>query len=402
MDPLGPWAGTRCIAVAVSGGADSLALVVLAAQWAATRDIAGLGLVVDHGLRPESAAEAALTVERLAARGIDSRLLTLDGLLPGAGLAERARTARYALLSACCRQLGIVDLLIGHHAGDQAETVLMRRRAGSGPDGLAGMAILSETDDVRLLRPLLPVPPDRLRSTLRAAGLDWVEDPSNQDMRALRTRLRHELADPAGQPGLAAGLLEEAGQEGCRRMVRDREQADLLAARATLRPEGFAVLPPALVPARALSSLIRTVGGAAYPPMPDSVAALIRNPRPATLAGARLMPAGRLGPGWILLREAAQMQAPVAAVPGALWDGRFRLYAEPDAFPPDTLIGALGADGAGERSRTGLPAAVLAVMPALRGPDGGRVEVQARARFGFEPAMPAVQAPVFLRLSSSR
>ncbi|KAL8823446.1 MAG: hypothetical protein Q9191_005851 [Dirinaria sp. TL-2023a] len=134
--------------------------------------------------------------------------------------------------------------------------------------------------------------------------------------------------------------------------------------------------------------------------MPDSVAALIRNPRPATLAGVRLVPAGRLGPGWILLREAAQLQGPVPARPGVLWDGRFRLHAVTGGVPPDAVIDALGADAAGERSRTGLPAAVLAVLPALRRPDGSRIDLE--VRFGFEPAMPAVQMPVFFASATDR
>ena len=393
MQPLGPWSGTARIAVAVSGGADSLCLAVLAARWAAAAGIEALALIVEHGLRAASPHEATSTVRRLSSRGIPSRILTLQGLNAGAALAERARTARYAALTACCREAGILDLLIGHHAADQAETVLMRRRAGSGPDGLAGMARLLETDDLRMLRPLLALAPERLRATLRASGLDWVEDPSNRDMAALRSRLRHELADPAAPPGLAAGLLREAAAAGGRRMADDLEQARLLAGTVMLRPEGFALLPPGLVPARALAALIRTITGSAYPPMLSSVAGLIRHPRPATVAGARLIAAGKLGPGWLLLREAAQVGPAVAAVPGALWDGRFRLQAGVAALPPGCVIGALGA-GAAERTRSGLPAAVRAVMPTLRHADGSQVEQQ--AAFRFEPALPATQRSLFI------
>lgn len=400
MEPLGPWAGAGCIAVAVSGGADSLCLAILAARWAASRGVVVLGLIVDHGLRAASAHEAALTMRRLSAHGIDARLLSLGDLRHGAALAERARIARYAALTACCRAAGIVDLLVGHHAGDQAETVLMRRRAHSGPDGLAGMAALAETDDLRLLRPLLALPPDRLRATLRDAGIEWVEDPSNRDMRALRTRLRLELDDPTGEHGLAASLLREAAQEGERRMARDIEQAGLLAGSVTLRPEGFALLPPELVPARAFAALVRTIAGAAYPPMPKAVAGLLRNPRPATVAGTRLMPAGRLGPGWLLLREAARLGPPVAAAPDALWDGRFRLRAPVEAMPPGCVIDAVGADAAAGRTRTGLPSAVLAVMPTLRRADGSPLAGQ--GRFEFRPVLPATLRPVFLGPASSR
>ena len=396
IEPLGPWPGTRHVAVAVSGGADSLCLATLAARWAASRGIAVTGLIVDHGLRTASAREAAITAERLLAHGVGVRVLTLQGLDPGTALAERARTARYAALSQACQQAGIVDLLVGHHAGDQAETVLMRRRAGSGADGLAGMASVSETIDLRLLRPLLPLSPDRMRRTLQAIGLDWVEDPSNQDARALRTRLRRELAEPGGA-AFAAELLRQAVREGGRRQSSDLELAQQLAVSSMLRPEGFAVLPPLLAPARALAALIRTVTGAPYSPMLESVASLVRNPRPLTLAGARLLPAGRLGPGWLLVREAAQVQAPVPAGRGIVWDGRFRVHAQGSELPPGSMVAALGPDIAFARFRTGLPAAVLSVMPSLRDRDGAVLSDGLSGNpFGFEPTLAATTRPGFL------
>ena len=392
MHPLGPWAGAEQIAVAVSGGADSLCLALLAARWAMPRGIGVVGLIVDHGLRVESAGEAGLTAARLGARGIASRILTLDRLPGGGSLAERARTARYAALRAGCRASGIVDLLVAHHAGDQAETVLMRNRAGSGADGLAGMASLSETDALRLVRPLLAQPPQRLRATLRAFGLEWVEDPSNRDARALRTRLRRELAGPDAA-GLPAALLAAAAEAGAARAARDLEQAGDLALTTMLRPEGFALLPPRLIPPRALAALMRTVGGAPYAPAMGAVVALVQDPRPVTLAGTRLMRAGRLGPGWLLLREAARVAAPVPAVPEAVWDRRFRLRGPATELPPGLTIGALGRDASGERSRGGLPAAVRAVMPTLRHADGSTI--RRMGTLSFEPMVPATAQPVF-------
>ena len=360
----------------MSGGADSLCLALLAARWAAARGIATRGLIVDHGLRPAAATEAEITRGLLSAHAIDAVILKLRGLAQGPALAERARAARYAALAAACREAGLVDLLVGHHAGDQAETVLMRRRAGSGPDGRAGMAALAESDDLRLLRPLLGIDPARLRCTLRALGIGWVEDPSNRDARALRTHLRRELAD---DPGLAADLRAEAQAAGVLRSARDRAQAELLAAAAMLRPEGFALLPPALLPPRALAALLRTVAGAAHAPPAASVEALARAPRPATLGGARLLPAGRLAAGWLLVREASQVQGPVPA--GALWDRRFRLKGH---APEGAIIAAI--------PHPGLPASVGAVMPALRDVAG---TLCAGARFDFMPPVPASAGPVF-------
>ncbi len=403
MRPLGPWPGpgARCpVAVAVSGGADSTALAWLSQRWAAARGLFLLALLVDHRLRPESGAEAARTVAGLRARGVDARLLTVRELHPGPALARRARDVRYRLLTDACRDAGAIDLLLGHHAGDQGETVLMRARAGSGPDGLAGMAALLETDALRLVRPLLPIPPARLRATLSRHRIGWIEDPSNRDEAAQRVRLRQELSR-SGES--AAYLLQEAGTAGALRMRRQTGDAHVLAAGAVLRPEGFALLPPALLPADALAALVRSVGGNRYPPSRPAIDRLLRCQHPATLAGTRLLPAGRFGPGWLLLREADAIGDAVDAVDGARWD-RFLLDAAGTVVPPDARIGALGAEAALFRRRSMLPAAVLSTLPVLRQhgmlravPHLGWATGPAWAalRFAYRPAVPASDAALF-------
>jgi tRNA(Ile)-lysidine synthase len=365
MAALGPFEPSPRIAVAVSGGADSLALALLARDWARGCGGTVLALVVDHGLRPESAAEAQLAVARLAGSGIAARLLTLGGLRRGNALAERARAARYAALGAACAESGILHLLLAHHAADQAETVVMRDLAGSGPDGLAGMAALVETPALRLLRPLLGVPPISLRDLLRDAGLAWTDDPSNADRAALRGRLRALRRDGAGAGPATRALADGAASYAASRAATDAQTAEILAARVRIYAQGFAVLSPGALPPAALAALLRTIGGAAFPPAPDAVASLAAAPRPATLAGVQLLPAGRLGPGLLLVREAAAMAPPVPARPGAVWDGRFRLSAR--AEPPEAAeIGALGPDAARLRAYSPLPAAVLVALPALR------------------------------------
>jgi tRNA(Ile)-lysidine synthase len=365
MAALRPFEPAPRLAVAVSGGADSLALALLANDWARVHGGSVLGLVVDHGLRPESAAEARLAVARLGAHGIAARLLTLTGLHRGTALAERARSARYRALEAACAEAGILHLLLGHHRADQAETVLMRRQAGSGPDGLAGMAALVEKPGLRLLRPLLGVPPVSLRDFLRSAGVEWTEDPSNADPAALRAQLRARQGDPDGTGAATAELADTGASHAAARAEQDVRVAEILAARVRFHPEGFAVLSPGALPAAALGALLRTIGGAGFPPRPSSVAELAAAPRPATLAGVRLLAAGRLGPGLLVVREAAAMAPPVEATPDALWDGRFRLRAGAEC-PPGTTIGALGADAPALRKRSPLPAVVLATLPALR------------------------------------
>ena len=285
MGRLGPWDGCRSVAVAVSGGADSLALALLARSWGNP-----VAFIVDHGLRASSAAEAEWTRTTLVARGIASRVLRLEGLQAGSALAARARAARYAALSAACRAAGLVDLLLGHHAGDQAETVLMRQRAGSGPDGCAGMAALAESDDIRLLRPLLAFDPARLRALVAKAGITPVEDPSNADLRTTRARLRQEIG------GDRSELLAVAARAGHARALSEAAVAEELAARAAIHPEGFAVLAPGPIRSQSLAALLRALSGRRFPVR--NVAALAAQP-PAGDDRWRAAPAGRAAWTWM-------------------------------------------------------------------------------------------------------
>jgi tRNA(Ile)-lysidine synthase len=286
-------------------------------------------------------------------------------LRPGSAIAERARAARYRALGEACAAAGILHLLLGHHAADQAETVLMRDLAGSGPDGLAGMAALVETPALRLLRPLLGVPPEWLRDRLRDAGLHWTEDPSNADQAALRPRLRAMRRDRAGAGAATRALVDGAAAYAAGRAERDTQIAAVLAARVRLYAQGFAVLSPGALPPAGLAALVRTIAGAAYPIARTAVAELAAAPRPATLGGVRLLPAGRLGPGLLVVREARAMAPPVSARPGAVWDGRFRISSRA-VQPEGTTIGALGVEASAMRSRSTLPSVVLATLPALR------------------------------------
>lgn len=380
MAPLGPFGAAPRIAAGVSGGPHSLALALLAADWARRRGGTLLALVADHGLRAESAAEAAGVARLLAGRGIAARVLRL-GLAPGgAGLQARARAARLAALLGACAAAGRPWLLLGHHRADQAETLLQRAAAGSGDAGLAAMAPVRATPAALVLRPLLGVPPGRLEATLARAGLAPVRDPSNADPRFARIRLRQALDDEAGEgPGIAA-LAAAAAAFGRRRARLEAAIAGRLAAgAAVLRPEGWAVLDLALlgddaVADAALGALLRAIGGGAYAPASAAVAAL-RAAGEGTLAGAWLRRPGA-GSRRLLLREPAGALAapPVPARPGAVWDGRFRLAGPGAADDPGLEIAALGPAGAAalrrlpaaRRAAAALPAAVLAGLPAIR------------------------------------
>lgn len=375
MAPLGPFGPAPRLAVAVSGGPHSLALALLADAWARRRGGDVLALVADHGLRPESAAEARHVRGLLAGRGIASRILSL-GLRPGPSMQERARGARLAALSGAAAAAGRPWLLLGHHRGDQAETLLFRALRGSGPAGLAAMAPVRDAGAAMLLRPLLPVPPAALEAVLAEAGLTPVRDPSNLDPRFARIRLRQALADPGGTgPGIAA-LGAAAAAFATRRGRAAATLATRLARAAEIRPEGFARLDPAAlgrdaVAVEALAWLVGLVGGAGFAPSRSRAAALLAAAS-GTLAGAWLRPAA--GGTWLLARDPGAVAGPVEAVPGAAWDGRFRLLGP---GRPGWSIGAAGDAAAALRGASVLPAAVLRAMPAIRDRNGVLVAVPA-------------------------
>jgi tRNA(Ile)-lysidine synthase len=330
MAVLGPFEPAPLLAVGVSGGADSMALAWLADRWA--RGLGGriICLIVDHGLRREAAGEAVQTAAHLMSHGIAADILRLDSINPGPDLAARARTGRYGALEAACAARGVLHLLVAHHAADQAETIAMRMLAGSDADGLAGMAGLVPRHQVSLLRPLLGMSPASLRAVLCAAGWPWVEDPSNRDPRWQRALLRGLRRDAAGRGPATRALAHAAGRRAQDRAVRVRATAGELASKVAFFPEGFAVLAPGPIGVAALRAVLRTIAGRRYAASVSQVAGLAAAPRACTIAGVRLLAAGRLGPAGALLvvREPAAMAGRV----GQMWDARLRMT---DADAPD-------------------------------------------------------------------
>jgi tRNA(Ile)-lysidine synthase len=359
MAPLGPFGPAPNLVAAVSGGPHSLALGWLSARWVAARGGRLLAAVCDHGLRPDSAAEAAQVMAMLAGQGIPARLLVL-GLPPGPALQDRARAARLDALLRLCAEVGAPWLLLGHHRADQAETLLLRAVAGSGPAGMAAMAPARAATAALLLRPLLGLAPGRLEATLDAVGLVPVRDPSNADPRFTRVRLRAALADPGGEgPGIAA-LAAAATRFAGRRAIATAELAARLAGAARLHEAGFARLDRAAlstdaVAVAALGALLRVVGGGRFAPPEAGVARLLAAGQ-GTLGGAVLRRDG------LLLREAASLAPPIPARPGALWDRRFRL-ASPGGEGLE--IGAAGEAARRLPRPVGIPAAVAPTLPAL-------------------------------------
>ena len=201
------------LVLAVSGGPDSTALMVLAARWRQSLKVkpALIAVTIDHGLRAESGREAA-AVGRLARKlGLPHRILRWTGAKPKAGLQRAARAARYRLLADAARKAKASHVLTAHTLDDQAETVLIRMSRGSGVTGLGAMARMSALpgagqEPIKLVRPLLDIPKARLIATLRAAKIAYADDPSNRDPRFTRARLRG-LMPALAREGLDARRL---------------------------------------------------------------------------------------------------------------------------------------------------------------------------------------------------
>jgi tRNA(Ile)-lysidine synthase len=322
------------LAVAVSGGADSLALLHALRTLAGPRRWRLAVVTVDHGLRPGSAADAAFVTDHAKALGVEARLATLTpaDLAPhrAAGQEGAARAARYEALWRAAGELGCGWLATGHTLDDQAETVLLQLLRGAGPDGLAGMPVRSG----RLLRPLLGVRRAEARGCCSAVGMRWREDPTNQDPGPLRNRVRQRLLPLLEElrPGAAVALARTAGLAAEERAWLDPLVAAALAAAA-------AVWPPA-------------ASSAAVGPPPTTEAGAAVGPPAATGATAAAGPPGAERPDPGAAGVAALDAAVLAGMPAALARRVVRAAARqagappPDADATDRVV-ALAAGAAG-------------------------------------------------------
>jgi len=287
------------LAVAVSGGADSLALLLLAAAAAPG---AVRAATVDHGLRPESAAEAKRVAGYCEALGVPHQIIEVAVRRSGAGLQAAAREARYAALAGWMHAQAADTLLTAHHCDDQAETLLMRLLRGSGVSGLAGIrpsaAFPAAGPEARIARPLLGWRRETLEAIVRASGLDPADDPSNRDEAYDRARLRRRLAeapwlDPVPLARSAAALAD--AEEALAAMADSlfQERCAVEGAALRLEPAG---LPRELLRRLVLKALRRFAPEAA--PRGDQLTALLATLEAegaATLAGVKCAASGG---GW--------------------------------------------------------------------------------------------------------
>ena len=355
------------VAVAVSGGGDSIALLVIASAWAARAGRPLVALTVDHDLQPASAGWCDFVAERATTLGVRSRTLVWKGEKPRSGVPAAARAARHALLAGAARDIGARVVLMAHTADDALEAQAMRSAGCSVPTPRrwSPSPAWPEGRGVFILRPLLGVRRAALRELLRRCGERWIEDPANEDPRYARAAARRRLAEQATDPPTPPKVRREAGWAA----VVEGAAGDLGAPRASFAAPGGRQL---------LGAMLLCAAGGARPPRGESLERLL--PRlaagerfVASLAGARIEASGE---AVTCCREAGERHrgglADVALPVGeAVFDGRFLLAATEPGWRVGPLRGVVKRLPEADRARlAGLPAAARAALPVAVSPAG--------------------------------
>lgn len=338
MTRLGVQPSTR-IAIAVSGGPDSMALLALMRRWAADKAQLVV-LTVDHALRDASRTEAEMVAQWCATQKIEHHILTWQGNKPSSHLQEEARHARYALLTQACHNHGIDMLALAHQAEDQMETFWMRLAHGSGLDGLAGMAQKREQGGINVIRPLLGFMRSELRDLCHALDMPFVDDPSNRDDKFLRVRLR-AVEKVLADEGLTAQRLAQVIQklEDARESLRFFEEAAAASCMDVYRDGGFAKMDlaaylryPRDMRRRLLSRVISFAAPQDYP-LPqtqlDDLDARLNAAgfKGMTLGGAEIF---MVGNHVTFCREAAFVKAQLVNGAETIWDRRYLFVCDQD------------------------------------------------------------------------
>ena len=341
-----------------------MATLVLLAQVCTVEAV-----TVNHGLRPEAAAEAAFVARFCAARGIPHTTLHWDGRQAEGNLMDAARRARLRLIGAWARERGLAQVALGHTADDQAETFLMRLSRASGLEGLAGMRPVFEAEGVRWHRPFLHHSRAELRAVLQAQGVSWVDDPSNANERFDRVKARKALAALAPL-GIDADRLNAVvehlamAEQGlglaAQRLARDHVQEqsgdvviDAQAFHRDFDPE---------MQRRMMNAALIWVSGAEYPPRAGKLMDLLAkaNRQGRTLHGCRITATD----AEIRITREEGAVAGLRVPFGQIWD-RWQLEGPAEE---GLEIGPLGAEGLRQAKAwrdSGLPRASLLAAPAV-------------------------------------
>lgn len=389
-----PLAGYHRVGLAVSGGPDSFALMLLAAKWAVqqTPPVPLVVYTVDHGLRPEAAAEAAFVARTAEELGLAVRILRWTGAKPKAGLQAAARQARYRLIGAAMATDGTEVLLTAHHAHDQAETLLMRFAHGSGLSGLGAMDVFVSLEGVTVCRPLLGLAPEVLGQVVTDAGLAAIADPSNQNEDFERVRWRGVLPVLANL-GLDAGRFALFAKRA-RRADAALQQLTHEAYAKLAISDGFGIIRieraafaflPAELQVRVVRMALSAAGGGQKPfglQQVEALAAELVAPQAlfrSTLMGCSI----DCGPETIaFLREPLRVsQTAHQLTPGArlCWDQRFAItnLAGMDVeIRPGTDLTRQAAEATLGRSLP-VPMAAIHAAPVVRGADGEIIAIGA-------------------------
>lgn len=329
-------------AVAVSGGSDSMALLTLAADVRKQGGVNITAVSVDHGLRAEAKDELRFVARACQALAVDHHVLTWKRKTATPVSQDEARRARHALLAGWARQSGIAAVALGHTRDDRLETFLMRARQGSGWHGLAGLLprsvspVWPEGRDLILFRPLLAFGRDELRDELRARGVGWIEDPSNDLNRFERVRMRRLLKRMDARTlqktvrvmdrllAMRTAVAEEASLL-LQRLRREDSEASLpLELRAHASAEAWL---------RLVEALVMAAGGAPHPPRRDALDRLLARiaagdpalERGVTLAGAKI----RVRKGAFLVLSQAPPRRGQSVPDGPHWARAKALLAAP-------------------------------------------------------------------------
>ncbi|MEH6630323.1 MAG: tRNA lysidine(34) synthetase TilS [Halopseudomonas aestusnigri] len=325
------------VGVAVSGGADSMALCLLLNEWIKSQGAELIAVTVDHGLRPEAEFEAKWVAARLTAEGIEHHILTWEREPEAKGSTQvQARDGRYKAISTWCEKNKISCIALAHHLDDQIETFLMRLIRHSGADGLAGMSMLRQDGGLNFIRPLLAIPKDRLLVTLRDRGWGWIEEPSNHKDSYLRNRLRQGMPS-LNQQGLRRDTLARINHSLGRIRKNLEERTDsFVNQRVIVSPAGFAEIDfnesakinPNIL-SRTLEKVLLTIGGGNYSPRSSKTERLVAGllgttEYKATLAGCQIV----LSDDKITIVRETRKLPDVSLKYGSefLWDNRFYVH----------------------------------------------------------------------------
>ena len=366
---------SKPVALAVSGGSDSMALLRLFAAWP-DRPAATV-LTVDHGLRPESADEAGQVAMWCKSAGLSHVTLRWEGAKPATGLQAKARNARYNLMAGWCREHDVSCLLTAHTMDDQAETVLMRLARTTSFDSLAGIPALGAWQGLEVIRPFLKLRREELRHHLRDLGQDWIDDPSNADRRFERVRIRQALPVLEGLGITTEGLshLAEAAREvsdGLRGATEDwvKHHVEVFETGYCEVPLEAFIDQTETLKTRILGWLIARLGAGTMPE-PGELELLaawvdVGGSR-RTLGGALI---GRRKDHLIIGREPGRIAKQVFTISESglgVWDHRFEVRAAPGS----RVTALCDTEGAKTLPRAkSLPAFVQQALPAITLPGG--------------------------------